>query len=124
MQRQYNGATFYACAMKGSAACGKKSTKILKIIYWRCVSLALLYKRRVGTLHMWGQCTRGDSAHAGTVHSWGHCTRGTVHMWGQCARGDKEGSATMENISKREAIRAKRSASLIVIELAYSLGCT
>jgi hypothetical protein len=29
--RQYNGATFHACAIKGSAACGKKSTKIMKI---------------------------------------------------------------------------------------------
>jgi hypothetical protein len=31
MQRQYNGATFHACAMKGSVVCGKKSTKITKI---------------------------------------------------------------------------------------------
>jgi hypothetical protein len=31
MQRQYNGATFHASAIKGSAACGKKSTKIMKI---------------------------------------------------------------------------------------------
>jgi hypothetical protein len=31
MQGQYNGATFHASAIKGSAACGKKSTKIMKI---------------------------------------------------------------------------------------------
>jgi hypothetical protein len=31
MQRQCNGAIFHACAMKGSAAYGKKSAEIMKI---------------------------------------------------------------------------------------------
>ena len=60
MQRQYNGATFHACAMKGSAACGKKSTKIMKIHI-----LAL----RVPGASL--QAQRGDIAHVGTVHMWG-----------------------------------------------------
>jgi len=98
---QYNGATIHACAKKGSAACGKKSTKILKIYI-----LAL----RVPGASL--QAQRGGIAHVGTVHT-----------WGQSARGDKEGKCYAGNISKREALRAKRSSSLIVIELAYSLGC-
>ena len=99
IQRRYNSATFHACAMKGSAAYGKKSTKRMKIHILALrvpgASLQLQAQRgdiaHVGTVHSWGQCTAGDIAHVE------QCTRGdstqvgTVHTWGQYAGGDKEG---------------------------------
>ena len=44
-----------------------------------------------GTVHTWGQCTRGDSAQQGTLHTWDSAHVGTVHTWGQYAHGYKEG---------------------------------
>ena len=85
MQRQYNGATFHAWAMKGSPACGKNLRKYWRFIYWRCVSPALLYKCSLGTLNTWGQCKAGESAKLGTLHMWDSANVGTVHTWGRCS---------------------------------------
>ena len=58
MQRQCNGAIFHACAMKGSAAYGKKSAEIMKIHI-----LALLVPGASS------QAQLGDIKHVRTVHS-------------------------------------------------------
>jgi len=113
MQRQYNSETIHACAKKGSAACGKKSTKILKIyiLALRVPSASLQARHgdiaHLETVHTWGQCTRRDSAQLGTLHTWNSAHVGTVRTY----VGTKKGNATMENIS------------LFVIDFAYSLGC-
>ena len=69
----------------------------------------------VGTLHTWGQCTRGDSAQLGTLHTWDSAHVGTLHTWDSAHVGTKKGSATMEIFQNREALRAKRIASLIAV---------
>ena len=91
MQRYYNGATIHVCAKKGSAACGKKSTKILKIhILALRVPGASLQAQRA-----WGHCTRGDSAQVGT----------------------KKGSATMEIFIKREELQQNVAHPLLLQNL-------
>ena len=94
-------------------ACGKKSTEILKIyrLALRVPGASLQAQlgeiAHVGTVHSWGQCTAGDSAHVG------QCTRGdsahvgTAHMWGQCARGNKVGKCYDGNISKKGSATSK-----------------
>ena len=100
MQRQYNGASFHACAKKGSVACGKESTKIMNIyiLALRVPGASLQAQggdiAHVGTVHTWGQCTTGDIAHVG------QCTRRDIANVGQCARGNKEGKCYDGNISK------------------------
>jgi len=74
---------------KGSAACGNKSTKILKmyISALRVPGASLQAPRgdiaHVGTVHTRGQCTRGDSAQLGTLHTWNSAHVGTVRTWRQ-----------------------------------------
>ena len=107
MQRQYNGATIHACAKKGSAECGKKSTKILKvyILALRVPGASLQAQRgdiaHMGTVHTWG------SAQLGTLHTWDSAHVGTAHTWGQCARGDKVGKCYDGNNSKKGSATCK-----------------
>ena len=93
----------------------KKSTKILKIyiLALRVPGASLQAQRgdiaHVGTVHTWG------SAQLETLHTWDSAHVGTLHTWDSAHVGTKKGSATMEIFQKREALRAKRSASLIAV---------